>query len=525
MKITTAQLEAFRKKCQKISESSNLNLGETKAMQIARIQRAKEDYNYFFTTYLSHYCTDNEGKIINCAAGHIEIANYAKSNKQAKIVYEAYRGYAKSVHSSIGMPLWLKMQGQLRFFVLVGENENKAITLLSDIQAELEFNTLYNHDFGSQKGHGSWENGKFSTADGCKFYSLGIQQDPAGLRNAQYRPDYIVVDDVDTLEKCNNQQTISKNLEWITSTLMGCFAADGMQRMILANNRIHQKSILVGFLNEMKIDKNFRHWQINCLDSNNESSWIERHTTEFWLDKKSNTAHRAFQRNYMNNPIQDGKLFKAKYLQYRELPKVSEWSTYYDVIVGYWDFSYKKEGDYKAYCLVGKRTEIVENKAKIEYHVLKVFCRQVNASLATSWFYDLDKNLTTNGVHAIHYIEGNASQETVFIPLFNEEGNKRGWYVPLISDTTQKGNKFMRIESTLSAPFENRQIVWNNDLETDNDGREAIDQLLAFQQGSTAKDDFPDALESAIAKIMRYYGGSHGGDSKPIFGKIIRKGF
>ena len=81
MKITKAQLDLFRQKCQKIAESSTLNLGETKAMQLARIQRAKEDYNYFFTTYLSHYCTNSEGKIINCAKGHIEIANYAKSNK------------------------------------------------------------------------------------------------------------------------------------------------------------------------------------------------------------------------------------------------------------------------------------------------------------------------------------------------------------------------------------------------------------------------------------------------------------
>jgi hypothetical protein len=510
-KVTQKQLEDFIAKCRKIEEASlHINLAESPQDKQARIDRAKKDYNFFFTTYLRHYCTGEKGEIIDCAEGHIEVANFLKRNRLGKIAWEAHRGYAKSVHSTIGIPLWLKMQGELKFMVIVGENQDKATLLLSDIQAELQANILYINDFGQQKTNGDWSEGSFVTKDGGKFLSLGLSQDPAGLRKAANRPDYIVCDDLDTLEKCNNQRRIREAVEWLTSILMGCFSTDlnSRERFVLANNRIHEKSILVGFISEMSKDKNFRHYKVNALDKNGDVTW-KRYTKEFWADKARNTPYRAFQRNYMNNPIQDGKLFSETWIHYKPILPLNK----YEAIVGYWDFSYVKQGDFKAYVLVGKVPK------KKEYHILSIFCRQCEGTLAANWLYELDKKLLKKGIEAVHYIEGNASQQEVYRPIFDEVGTRKGYHVPLVFDTRTKGNKFTRIESTLTSPFLNNEIYFASYLEHDADCLEAVNQLLAFEQGSNSHDDFPDALEGAIFKLMR----STAGTGEEAIGRVKEK--
>jgi predicted phage terminase large subunit-like protein len=249
----------------------------------------------------------------------------------------------------------------------------------------------------------------------------------------------------------------------------------------------------------MAKDKHFRHWKINALDKNGNPTW-KRYTKEFWAEKARNTPYRAFQRNYMNNPIQDGKLFSEKWIHYKPILKLSK----YENLIGYWDFSYVKQGDYKAFMLVGK----VPNKK--EYHVLAIFCRQCEGTLAANWFYDLDRKLTNKGISATYYIEGNASQSEVYRPIFDEVGNQRKYYVPLVFDNRVKGNKFTRIESTLTSPFSNNEIYFASYLEHDADCVEAINQILAFEQGSNAHDDAPDCLEGAIFKHMRSVAGADG---------------
>ena len=58
----------------------------------------------------------------------------------------------------IFVPLWLMFQEMplIHFMVIVSKSEDSAIRLLSDIQAELEYNKRLIADFGEQKNNGSW---------------------------------------------------------------------------------------------------------------------------------------------------------------------------------------------------------------------------------------------------------------------------------------------------------------------------------------------------------------------------------
>ena len=97
------------------------------------------------------------------------------------------------------IPMWLMCQEKIdiHLVVLVSKSEGSAINLIADIQAELQFNERYIHDFGKQYNHGQWESGKFTTLETkVTFVALGRGQSPRGLQKTGCGPDYIIIDDL-----------------------------------------------------------------------------------------------------------------------------------------------------------------------------------------------------------------------------------------------------------------------------------------------------------------------------------------
>ena len=187
--------------------SANVFANETKAEQLKRKSRAVKDYNFFVQTYFPHYCTDKAtGQLTPCASFHIKAAKFILDNPQLMAIFMWPRGHAKSTHMGVFIPMWLKIQPTvtLRCLALAGKSEDSAIRLLSDLQAELQYNQLYEHDFGRQYKAGSWAVGEFTTMDGTSFHAIGRGQSPRGLRDRQNRPDYIICDDLDDDELSRN---------------------------------------------------------------------------------------------------------------------------------------------------------------------------------------------------------------------------------------------------------------------------------------------------------------------------------
>uniref|UniRef100_UPI0005C744BE hypothetical protein n=1 Tax=Flammeovirga sp. OC4 TaxID=1382345 RepID=UPI0005C744BE len=135
------------------------------------------------------------------------------------------------------------------------------------------------------------------------------------------------------------------------------------------------------------------------------------------------------------------------------------------------------------------------------FHQIACFVRQASRKDCAEWLYDLyeDLNLEKHGV--LYYIEGLFAMDE-FIDEFDEVGDERGYYIPIIADKSAKGNKFTRIEAI--APFwERRQVFYNEKLKGSSDHEADLDQLLAFEEGSGAPDDAPDADQGAISKLNK----------------------
>ena len=169
-------LKRWKQLCETIQNFSTVNTAETKAQQLERISRARKDYAYFVEYYFPHYCTDSEtGKVIPSAKHHIEAAKMILRKRSLKAVFKWARGQAKSTHMDVMIPMWLMAQKrrEINVMVLVGKSEDAAKTLLGDVQAELQYNKRYTHDFGTKYNAGAWQDGEFVTSDGVAFFARG----------------------------------------------------------------------------------------------------------------------------------------------------------------------------------------------------------------------------------------------------------------------------------------------------------------------------------------------------------------
>lgn len=330
----TKTFAEWQRWCRTVQERTPI-LPEAPAEKQARIRRARRDYNFFVEYYFPHYTDDPAtGKHTACAPFQIEAANRVFRSRNYKGVEKWARGHAKSTHFDIFIPMWLKIQEprELNVMVLVGKSEENAKTLLGDLQAELQFNRRYIADFGVQYNAGDWQEGRFVTADGCAFFARGRGQSPRGLRYRSRRPDYITIDDLDDDELCENESRVKRLTNWVKEALFGTLDG-GRGRFIMVGNLISKNSVLAA----MARSKGMHVSQVNILDKQGNVSWAAKWTREEVQQMADFMGYRSFQKEFMNNPITEGAVFRQEWIRWREPLPLSK----YDYLVAYCDPSFK----------------------------------------------------------------------------------------------------------------------------------------------------------------------------------------
>lgn len=466
-------LERWALHCQDIQKATAKIPKGSREDKNYRIRRAKEDYEFFVQTYFPHLAVKPCGKFQLAAANHI------KENPRARCVFEWARGHAKSSHISLMIPLWLKIQDDRppMVMVLVSKNQESARRLLGDLQAELESNELYINDFGAQRGEGIWSDGEFVTSGGDMFIALGRGQSPRGIKKRGIRVNYIVIDDIDDDEMCRNPRRVKDATEWCLTALYGTMDM-GRGRFVLVGNRISRKSVLA----DMTERPSFHHTVVNALDKKGKPTWYQNYTLKEVLDIKTDIGERRFQKEYMNNPINEGTIFEKKNIRYGAMLSLRQ----YRGLVCYTDPSFKSStsNDYKATLLLGLTP-------KGEYHVIKAYADQTTVSRMVQWHYDIREFVGDTPVR--YYMESGFIQD-MLLDEFKRAGEKVGVQIPITGDTRSKPDKFARIEA-LQPLFERHEVIFN-EKEKGSQGMEVLEeQLLMFEKGSKVHEDAPDALE------------------------------
>ena len=481
--------EKWKQHCETVQAATAVNISETTAQRLARIRRLRSDYAAFVDYYFPHWTVNPEtGKATPCAQFHIDAANKILKNRNLKAGFMWHRGAAKSTNMDVFVPMWLMIQEhrEINVMVLVGKSEDNAKTLLGDIQAELQYNQRYIVDFGEQYNAGSWEEGEFVTRSEVAFFARGRGQSPRGLRYRSHRPDYVVIDDLDDDELVESPARVSKLFDWVRSALFGTLDG-GRGRFFMVGNLIAKNSVLAKWC-EIKTVHVTR---VNIYDRAGRISWAAKWAHDEVKQLEAVAGYRAFQKEYMNNPIIEGAVFKNEWIRWGKRPA---WSKFSEIVL-YIDPSFRgsTKNDYKAAKLWGKVGTTL-------YH-LRAFVRQCSVAEMVRWCYDLYEWARAQGIAVRWYMEANFMQDTI-LDEFRREGELRGYQLPITGDKRKKPDKFQRVEA-ISPLWERGFVIYDDSQRDDPDMLAGIDQTLAFEKGMRGHDDAPDADEGAIWILQR----------------------
>lgn len=481
--------ERWKQHCETVQAATTVNINETQAQRLVRLKRLRTDYAAFVDYYFPHWTVNPEtGKATPCAPFHVSAANKILKDRNLKAAFQWHRGAAKSTNMDVFVPMWLMAQEhrEINVMVLVGKSEDNAKTLLGDIQAELQYNQRYIHDFGEQYNAGSWEEGQFVTRSEVAFFARGRGQSPRGLRYRSHRPDYVIIDDLDDDELVESPARVSKLFDWVRSALFGTLDG-GRGRFIMVGNLIAKNSVLAKWCDIKSVHVT----KVNIYDSKGGISWASKWTPQEVKDIEDVVGYRAFQKEYMNNPIIEGAIFRNEWIRWGKRPA---WSKFSEIVL-YIDPSFKgsTKNDYKAAKLWGKAGTTL-------YH-LRAFVRQSSVAEMVRWCYDLYEWSRAQGISVRWYMEANFMQDTI-LDEFRREGELRGYQLPITGDKRKKPDKFQRVEA-ISPLWERGFVVYDETQKDDPDMLAGIDQTLAFEKGMRGHDDAPDADEGAIWMLQR----------------------
>jgi len=504
-RIDKSAKEQYLAKISLARNASFVNPNETKEEQAKRIESAKKDFAYFVLSYLKHYIIDSETeKIIKSPDFHISFANKVKKEKRLKTIMRWARAHAKSVLADLFIPLWLWVNEDVNYMVIIGNNEDKAKILLSDLQAEFEANELLKHDFGDQYKSGNWEKGYFITKNGFIAKSIGMGQETRGLRMKSRRPDYIVADDLEDKDTVKSPKRQDEIAEWLLSSVIPTM--DGARaRFIVANNLFAPRMI------QTVLEELTQGWYINQINAYNpvtyEPLWKEKYTAAYWQEIEREIGTLAANAEYNNKPHIRGKIFKQEQIQWGKMPRMNS----FQVITGHWDIAYAgtPTSDYNAVRVWG-----LHNK---DFWYIDSFVQQTKMQKACEWMCMYQKELPPSVMIKWRFeaqfwndeVERTISEAE---HLFNIRLN-------IVKVPNSKVKKYDRIER-LQPYYQNSRIYYNQDKKSHRDTQTGLQQLYGIEPGYRTKDDAPDADEQAISFLETFIRSSR---FKPRAGKMVKK--
>jgi phage terminase large subunit-like protein len=488
-------LQRYQAQLAHIKDSARPDVQHSAEQKQDRIKRAKKDFNFLVTHYFPHWAKSD------CAPFHIKGAERVRRDPNIADIWEWARGLAKSTNVDVFIPIWLHLFWEEPMcMILVGKTEYAAKVLLSDLQAEFEANPQLLADFGELLDAGTWAKGDFRTKRGGRFFALGKGQSPRGKRNGPQRPNYIVLDDVDDDEECNNPKQVDKSVRWVLRALMPAMGADG-GRFLMANNRIGNYTILTC----LQENSEFGHFRVNALDKEGKPSW-SYYTPDFYQRMQRRIGTDAFDSEYMNDPKKAGKIFKDEHMPWAPIKKRHQ----YERLVGQWDIAYSESAtaDCNAIALVG----LTRSGQK---HLLTGFCRQCVMEEALRWMYEYELTLPST-VIVEWYAESQFWNNSVELAM-QTVAQEYGWRLPIVFDDRPQGNKYSRIVKMLPT-MQRREFYVNEDEKHNPDIQRGLQQIKGIEPGYNTHDDFPDALQTAIDKLEESQLSS---DSEPVLGDRI----
>ncbi len=441
-----------------------------------RLSLARDDHFYFFQTYLPHYFSDPEApfhhdliRMLDRRPGGNEVP--------VPVAVAAPREFAKSTIASFGYVLHQLCFNQRRFVIIGSDTEDLAGDLTSYVLLELCRNERIHRDFGVL-GRETWSSHDFVSSNGVRVLARGRGQRIRGLKYRQYRPDLVILDDLENDEAVRNPRLVKALLKWITETVYPGIDARGNLFVIgtILGRRSGLNIIVRGE------EEPFSHWRrtvYRALGEDGTSLWPSRHPPEKLAAQKLMMGSVAFNKEKQNSPLDEDGPFREEWFRFYTHEMLSGRKL---AVVGFLDPSSRETGDEKGLVTVGLDRET------LTYYVLDAWVRRGSPARMIEVAYERHEQY---GWLCLG-VEDNALKDFLHF-AFDETARRRGYHLP-IKPIHNATNKEARIVAGLSHLVEQGKLLF---LKGQGDQDKVVEQLLYLDQPSVP-DDGADALEGAV---------------------------
>ena len=498
-----------------------------------RKQLAAFDLGYFGRAYLKHYFVRPSPSFHEeldeiWTKGVLKGRNPAVDAKKisrldgSKSVVAAPRGHAKSTNFTFKDSLHAALYLYKHYIIILSDSSDQAEGFLSDIKTEMEDNQEIRLDFGNQQGK-VWKSTVILTTGGVKIEAIGSGKKVRGRRHGAWRPDLLVLDDIENDENVNTPDQRRKLDSWFKKAVSK--AGDTYTDIMYIGTILHYDSLLSNTLKNPEYESRTYRAVISFSDRDDLwDKWTElytnlfdpdhkQHAREFYLEHeaemlkgtevlwpekldyyklmviKVSDGDAAFNSELQNDPIDpDSASFQEEWMDYYE-PELVDFKDIRYVFVGANDPSLGKNKKSDTSAIINLAVDLYSGylyiemasieKRKPDQIIKDIF--EANRRLKR----DYGKGFYKFGVETVQF-------QYFFKEVMAQLSAELGEYIP-IEEIQSTVNKMLRIES-LQPYIKNGYIKFNAKHKTQ------IKQLLEYPMGRN--DDGPDALQMAVALAL-----------------------
>mgnify|MGYP001605573810 CR=1 FL=1 len=283
----------------------------------------KENFSWFFATYFTHYIT--------CQTAEFQkaIMDLLQKDELLKVAITAFRGSAKSTIATLAFPIWAMVgKPSKKYALLVSQTQELSKQILTNIKQELSSNELLMRDFGPfTEVADEWRANSFVIPQyNARISAISQSESIRGLRHRQYRPDLVIIDDVEDLESVKTRENRDKLWDWFTGEAMPI--GDVGTKIVVVGNLLHEDSLMMRLKENIvlgKMDGVYREYPL--IDAKGTIAWPGKYPTmkDIEVKRREVADDSAWYREYLLKFIADDKRIVQKHWPkyYEDLPELN----------------------------------------------------------------------------------------------------------------------------------------------------------------------------------------------------------
>ncbi len=439
----------------------------------------------------------------------------------------APRGHAKSTTLTFKGTMHAVLYEYKHYPIILSDSSDQAEGFLENIRVEFEENGLIQEDFGDLQGK-VWRNNVILTASGIKVEAIGSGKKIRGRKHRNWRPDLLVLDDIENDENVRTPEQRLKLSNWFNKAVSK--AGDDYTDIVYIGTLLHYDSLLAHTLSNpgyksikykavlafSDAEDLWKQWEDIYTDLSNDSheedarAFFEAHREEMlegtkvlWEEKLSyydlmkmrvDEGEASFNSEEQNEPINpDDCLFQEEWLDYYNEAEV-DFKDRNFIFFGFVDPSLgkTKHSDFSAIITLAK------HKSTGYMYVYDADIERRHPDRIIADILEKERRLRRDFGRGYKKF----GCETVQFQWFLKEelvkaSAKAGLYLP-VEEVPQTADKVLRIQ-TMQPDIKNKYIKFSRRH------KRLLEQLLQFPMG--AHDDGPDALEGCrtLAKKVKKF--------------------